>query len=277
MMMLDKRVNAFRADVADEKLKGQIAATHYIKPMQMGHPIATLHRAPAHDAPQETQILYGEIVDVFDVVEAWAWVQLKRDNYVGYVRREFLSEYIHRPTHKISVPSTLLYPTASIKTQPIKFLPLNAEISVASVSSDFLELATGGFIFANHAAILSQHNSDFVAVAEQFLNTPYLWGGKSYHGIDCSGLVQTALHACGKTCPRDADMQEQYLGQPIARENLNRGDLIFWQGHVGLMRDKETLLHASGHQMMVVSEPLQVAEDRTKAKGKHITNIKRLT
>jgi cell wall-associated NlpC family hydrolase len=279
--MLDKRLNAYRQDLADINLKGKVDSKLFRAGalMQLKVPITTLHRAPAHDAPQETQALLGETCTVFDVAEGWAWVQLTHDNYVGYLRHEFLNAHVHAATHKINVPSTLLYPTASIKTQPVKFIPMNAEISVTAVSGSFFELATGGFIFADHAAPLTQTKSDFVAAAEQFLNTPYLWGGKSFHGIDCSGLVQTALHACGKFCPRDADMQEDQLGSPLLinnRDGLKRGDLIFWVGHVGIMRDKETLLHASGHQMQVVSEPLNVADERTKAKGKDITSTRRL-
>ncbi len=281
-MMLDKRLNAFRNDLADMKLKGKVDAPLFREGglMQMNAPIATLHRAPAPDAPQETQVLFGETLRVFDVAEGWAWVQLQRDGYVGYIQQEFLSGKINAATHHITVPSTLLYTKPSIKTQPVQFLPMNAQISVTAVQDQFFELATGGVIFADHAKVLATRQSDFVAVAEQFLHTPYLWGGKSAHGIDCSGLVQTSLHACGMACPRDADMQEAELGSPLLINNIDsvkRGDLIFWAGHVGIMQNETTLLHASGHQMLVVSEPLAIANERTKAKGKDITRIKRLT
>jgi Bacterial dipeptidyl-peptidase Sh3 domain/NlpC/P60 family len=281
MMMLEKRLNAYRSDLADIRLKGKVSAKVFREgsPMQMLAPIATLHRAPAADAAQDTEVLMGETCRVFDVADGWAWVQLTRDSYVGYIRHEFLNAHVHQPSHKITVPSTLLYAKPSIKTQPVKFLSMNAEVTVAAVQDQFLELATGGFIFSEHAKPVNQQQTDFVCVAEQFLNAPYLWGGKSVHGIDCSGLVQTALHACGKFCPRDADMQEAELGSPLLINNLDgvkRGDLIFWKGHVGIMRDKETLLHASGHQMQVVSEPLHVADERTKAKGKEISSIRRM-
>ncbi len=280
-MMLDKRLNAYRNDLADLRLKGKVEAPLFREGslMQMNTPIATLHRAPALAAPQETQVLFGEILRVFDVTEGWAWVQLYRDSYVGYLRQEFLSAKIHEPTHHVSVPSTLLYAKPSIKVLPVKFLPMNVQVSVTAVQNQFIELATGGFIFAEHVKALATMPTDYVAIAEQFLNTPYLWGGKSAHGIDCSGLVQISLHACGLSCPRDADMQEAELGSPLLINNidgLKRGDLIFWAGHVGIMRDETTLLHASGHHMMVVSEPLAIANDRTKANGKEITRMKRL-
>ncbi len=280
-MMLDKRLNAYRNDLADIKLKGKVDAPLFREGnlMQMSAPIATLHRAPALDAPQETQVLFGELVHVFDVTKGWAWVQLKRDSYVGYVQQEFLSGKMHEATHHISVPSTLLYTKPSIKVQPVQFLQMTAQVSVTAIQDQFLELATGGFIFAQHASPLTETKLDFVTVAEQFLHTPYLWGGKSAHGTDCSGLVQTSLHACGTECPRDADMQEAELGSPLLINNIDgvkRGDLIFWAGHVGIMQDETTLLHASGHQMMVVSEPLAAVNERTKAQGKEITRIKRL-
>jgi cell wall-associated NlpC family hydrolase len=280
--MLDKRLNAYRPDLADIRLKGKVDSTLFREGglMQMQAPTATLHRAPATDAPQETQVLMGEAMRVFDVADGWAWVQLERDHYVGYIEQHVLSPKIHNATHRVAVPSTPLYTKPNIKTQPVKFLPMNAQISVTAGDEKFYEIATGGFIFADHLAPPANFHLDFVAVAEMFLNTPYLWGGKSYHGIDCSGLVQTALQACGQFCRRDADMQEDQLGSPLLinnRDGLKRGDLIFWKGHVGMMQDETTLLHASGHQMMVVSEPLEVADERTKAQGKEITRIKRLT
>jgi cell wall-associated NlpC family hydrolase len=279
--MLDKRQNAFRADLADIRLKGRVDSTLFREGglMQMAAPISTLHRAPAIDAAQETQVLMGEVMRVFDVSDGWAWVQLERDHYVGYIAQHLLSAKIHNATHHVAVPSTPLYTKPDIKTQPVQFVSMNAQVSVTAGDDKFYEIAMGGFIYAEHLAPLSKHETDFVAVAEQYLNTPYLWGGKSYHGIDCSALVQTSLQACGKFCPRDADMQEDQLGSPLLinnRDGLKRGDLIFWSGHVGIMRDEVTLLHASGHQMLVVSEPLQVADDRTKAKGKEITRIKRI-
>ena len=195
--MLDKRLNAFRNDLADIRLKDHVDAKLFREGavMQMLAPIATLHRTPAFDAPQDTQVLQGETLRVFDVSEGWAWVQLTRDSYVGYLRHDMLNAKTHVATHKVIVPSTQIYSKPSIKTQPVQFLPMNAEVSIVAVQDDFFELATGGFIFAKHVKPLAQNQTDYVAVAEQFLHTPYYWGGKSYQGIDCSGLVQTSLQA----------------------------------------------------------------------------------
>jgi cell wall-associated NlpC family hydrolase len=272
---MDKRLNAYRTDMADLRLKGLVDAKIFREGalMQMVAPLATLHRTPHPEGAQDTQILFGEVVRMFDEENGWAWVQLLRDSYVGYVRREFLQGKIHATTHHVRELSTQIYQSPSIKVQPVSFLPLNAELSVTAMNEDFAELAGGGFVFSKH---LNAVHADFVSVAERFLHTPYYWGGKSTQGIDCSGLVQTALHACGRDCPRDADMQEKDLGSEIGRENLQRGDLIFWPGHVGIMQDNETLLHASGHQMLVVIEKLQIVEARTLAKGTAIRTLKRL-
>jgi cell wall-associated NlpC family hydrolase len=220
--------------------------------------------------------LFGEIVRVFDENDGWVWVQLQHDFYVGYLRREFLQTKAHTTTHYVRELATQIYQSPSIKVQPVSFLPLNSTVSVTALSGDFAELAGGGFVFAQHLSPLDQRSSDFVSVAERFLYLPYYWGGKSVAGIDCSGLVQSALHACGLVSPRDADIQEMTLGTKVERENLQRGDLIFWAGHVGIMQDHETLLHASGHHMLVVSEKLAATEARTLAKGTPIRSIKRL-
>jgi cell wall-associated NlpC family hydrolase len=236
--------------------------------------VAGVFRKPADDAMQLTQMLLGETLLVFEQSNGWSWVQLDGDSYVGYVRDAALSDAKAVRTHKVSVPLAHLYPKSDIKSQPAAAVPMNAELCVTGIDGDFLVLASGRHIYASHASIGKQ--SDFVSVVEQFLHTPYLWGGKTVMGIDCSGLVQTGMHACGVEAPRDSDMQEQGLGTDISGQTLQRGDLIFWKGHVGIMQDGKTLLHANGHHMMVVSEPLQVAIDRIAAKGSAVTAMRRI-
>jgi cell wall-associated NlpC family hydrolase len=276
MSDLDKRLHAYRPDLADARLKTRCEATRYVEgvPAQCAVPIAGVFRGPAEDAMQLTQMLLGETLLVFEQSNGWSWVQLDNDNYVGFVRDTALRDAKTISTHKVCVPLTHLYPKADIKTQPVVTVPMNAELCVTGTQGDFLVLASGRHIYARHAS--SSQQTDFISVAEQFLHTPYLWGGKSIMGIDCSGLVQNALHACGIKAPRDSDMQERGLGTDISSQTLQRGDLIFWKGHVGIMQDGTTLLHANGHHMMVVSEPLQVAIDRIAAKNSAVTAMKRL-
>jgi len=272
----DKRLFAVRPDLADVRLKNQVDATRFVEgtPAQCTVPVAGVFRSPSEDAMQLTQMLWGEPLLVFEQGNGWCWVQLDNDSYVGYVRDNTLQDAKTKRTHRVDVPLTHLYPKPDIKTQPAIAVPMNAELCVTGESGEFLSLASGRHIYANHASTGTQ--ADFVSVAEQFLRTPYLWGGKTVMGIDCSGLVQTALQACGIDAPRDSDMQEQGLGVDISGETLRRGDLVFWKGHVGIMQDGMTLLHANGHHMMVVSEPFQVAVERIAAQGSAVTAVKRV-
>jgi cell wall-associated NlpC family hydrolase len=280
MADLDPRRHAHRPDLADARLKGHVNATRFAEGtiMQVRDPLVSLRRAPHFDAMQLTQALLGEMVRVFQSEEGWAWAQLQRDGYVGYLSTDALSPQLVAPTHRVSVPSTFLYPAPDIKSQPATSITLNAEVAVAGGDPIFARLADGRFIIARHLKPLGDYASDFVAIAEQFVHVPYYWGGKSVMGLDCSGLVQVSLQACGHACPRDSDMQEQELGRslpPDRFEQLQRGDLVFWNGHVGIMRDQTTLLHANGFHMQVVSEPLAEAVKRIAASYGPITAIKR--
>jgi cell wall-associated NlpC family hydrolase len=276
MTLLDKRLHAYRDDLADVTLKNDIKADAYVasEEAQCIAPIAGVHKAPTADAMQTTQVLMGEKVRVFERKAGWAWVQLRDDSYVGYVREDALSGLKRETTHRITVPLAHLFPRPDLKSTPAILLPMNAGLSVVGRSGDYLEHASGQFAYAAHCTPLDK--PDFVSVAERFLDTPYLWGGKTALGIDCSGLVQVAMQACGLSCQRDSDMQEQALGVALQDKQLRRGDLVFWKGHVGIMQDEHRLLHANGHHLVVVSEPLKDAVVRISARGSKITSIKRL-
>jgi cell wall-associated NlpC family hydrolase len=276
MTTLDKRLHAYRADLANEALRGQCDATQFVhaNAAQSQAPVAAVRRAPSPDAMQLTQILWGEQVSVFERKNGWAWVQLLRDGYVGYVEDAVLGPSSAAASQLLRVRSAHFYPAPDLKTQPAIAIPMGAEVTPMEAQGDYVKLASGHYIYAAH--LTASAGPDFVSVAEQFLHTPYLWGGKTVWGLDCSGLVQVALQATGTSCLRDSDMQEQNLGTAIPVDDVRRGDLVFWKGHVGIMQDATTLLHANGHHMMVVSEPLQMAVERIAAKGSAITTIKRL-
>ncbi len=277
MSDLDPRQNAFRIDLADEALRGKVESARFTKGemRQIICPVASVLKTPASDSPQTTQALFGEMCTVFEERDGFAWVQLQQDHYVGYVASAALSAEIFQPTHRVSTSSTLLYPVADLKSHPVKFLPMNAQVQVAGNSGNFAHLSSGGYIFASHLASRNEVAPDFVSVARNFLDVPYYWGGKTTQGIDCSGLVQISLQASGKIAPRDSDLQEKSLGTPVNHfKNFLRGDLIFWPGHVGIMHSATQLLHANGHFMKVVCEPLQDTVERA---GSPIRSVRRLS
>ena len=240
-------------------------------------PIADVRRAPAPDAVLDTQALMGDHVTVYETTdEGWAWGQLESDGYVGWLSMNALGTPGAAATHKVAVPRTLAFPAADIKQQPITGLPMGAALAIVRQDERFAITANGWHLPSVHLAPIKAKESDFVAVAEMFLGTPYLWGGKTSLGLDCSGLVQVALQAAGIACPRDSDMQELALGVPSTLTSLRRGDLVFWKGHVAIARDAETLLHANAHHMRVALEPANAAITRIQAAGSAVTSVKRL-
>jgi cell wall-associated NlpC family hydrolase len=247
---------------------------------QVAGAAAPLWSRPDPSAGWATQALHGELVTVYDERDELAWVQLVRDGYVGYLPADALSPAVSTPTHRVAVPGTCIYAKPDAKALAGLHLGLNAVVSVAEIGTSFARLTGGGFVPARHLAAIGTFASDFVAVAERFLGTPYIWGGKTRLGLDCSGLVQTALHAAGLVAPRDSDMQMAELGTPVEVRRdlagLERGDLVFWRGHVGILTDGATLLHANAHHMAVTAEPLRGAVERIARSGSAIAAIKRI-
>ena len=274
----DPRVTPFRPDLAATSLRGLLDAPRYVegRAMQVVEACAPLRRSPASDAPLETEALFGETVTVFDESEGWAWVQLERDNYVGYLPLIALGTP-REPTHRVSALRTHAYPGPSVRMPPRVALSLGALVAIARTEGEFAVSAEGLWLWARHLTEVGWREPDFVAVAERFLESPYLWGGRTSGGIDCSGLAQTALTAAGIPAPRDSDMQAG-LGETVeSGVPLMRGDLVFWKGHVGIMRAPQTLLHANGFHMKVVSEPLEEARARIAAGGGgEVTGVRRV-
>jgi cell wall-associated NlpC family hydrolase len=276
---LDRRLTPARPDLAAAYLSSLVDAPRYAegRGMQVIEASAPLRRSPQADAPLETEALFGEALTVYDEGEGWAWAQLERDHYVGYLPRSALGTPTE-PTHRVAALRTHAYPGPSIKLPPRLALSLGARLAVARQEGDFAVTEDGLHLWAHHLAELGSHEPDFVAVAERFLETPYLWGGRTSEGIDCSGLVQTALAATGIDAPRDSDMLEAAMGAPVAVDGPRaRGDLVFWKGHVGIMRDALILVHANGWHMKVVSEPLAEARARIAASGGgEVTSVRRI-
>ncbi len=272
MTAYDKRLHAFRPDLADARLKGEVTADRFVtgKPARIVASVADMLGEPRPDAGLNTQLLRGDDVTVFDEAEGWAWVQAERDSYVGYVSGCFLGPRSEASTHMVSAPRSFLYSGPDLRFPRLGELSLGSSVTV----KDFAEtrgtryalLSTGEAMIAGHLRPVGEFSGDYVAVAETLLMTPYLWGGSTAFGIDCSGLVQLSMRMAGRDVLRDSDMQAARLGEPIEpgtdHSGLKRGDLVFWKGHVAIMTDERTMIHANGHTMLVSREGLADAIGR---------------
>jgi hypothetical protein len=281
--MDDPRLTPARPDLAAKYLEGKVAAARFAEgePFEIAEALAPVREAPSVDATLLTQALKGERVTIYDRDrEGFAWGQLNSDGYVGWLPDRALAKPGAKPTHKVTSLRAFAFPGPSIKLWPADTLVMGTGITVIREDGPFAVTREGWYLPRRHLGPFDSLEPDFVAVAERFVGTPYLWGGKSSLGIDCSGLLQVALNAAGTGCPRDSDMQEDGLGRALSAaeaRRLQRGDLIFWKGHVAIALDAETVVHANAHHMATAVENTSEVIARVKAAGSEILAIKRLT
>jgi len=253
-----------------------------LETLQVKVPTCFLRMAPKPSGAAGTELIFGERFYIHKRDGHWAWGRSENalpgkayPGYVGWVRKSNLSDETDAPNYKVTVLSAPVFSKRSIKSNVKHCLPLNS-IMTGRVDGGFIKTAAG-YLHARHVAKIDVSNWNWVDVAENLIGRPYIWGGVSSFGLDCSGLVQTALRAAGRDAPRDSDQQTE-IGEAvgIAEPNLKRGDLVFWKGHVGIMQSADHILHANAFHMAVASEPLKAAVQRIKENAGPITAIRRL-
>jgi cell wall-associated NlpC family hydrolase len=267
-MTLDTRITLARPDLADQRLEGLAPAERYAETRVMVcvAPATAIRAIASPDAEQWDQLLFGEVFRVLEEKDGFAWGQAPRDGYVGHVAVADLAPQGHPPTHAVSALRTYAFSRPDIKSRPEGLYSLNALVTIEDRDGRFAKAVGAGWFVEDHLTPIGRGERDYVAVAERFLGAPYQWGGRESLGLDCSGLVQQALYACARACPRDTDMQRAFFPE-IAEADRKRGDLIFWKGHVAVLLDAETILHANAFHMATAIEPLAEAVTRIEAAG----------
>jgi cell wall-associated NlpC family hydrolase len=278
----DRRVTAARADLAAASLKGSVEAPRYVEGVlrRCTQPVAPLTFEPAADARQQSQLLFGERFTVYEEKDGWAWGQAQLDGYVGYLPAAALGDPVE-PTHVVSARSSHLYPGPDLKLRAGPALSMGAQVRVVEEAKGFSQLAGGGWLYGRHLSPLGRLEADYVTTALSLLGVPYLWGGRSAEGLDCSGFVQLALLRAGIACPRDSDQQRDALGQAIEpRDDWSRvrhGDVVFFPGHVGFAVEGWKFLHANAFHMAVALEDFSDVLERSHAFAQiGVTCIRRL-
>lgn len=274
--MTDRRMTPVNERVAAMALKESYPELRHVEgdARQIAQPVVDLINQP--DGVRERQLLFGETVTVYEDRDGWSFVQSMRDGYVGYVRSAQLGPH-QAPSHWITAPATVVYQRPDLKSPDLHSLSFGSFVTVSCNEGDYLGTDLG-FLPKTHLSRVDETMADPVEVAALMLGTPYLWGGNSRFGIDCSGLVQMAMISCGLDCPGDSDQQERLLGISLPEGSKpRRGDLLFWKGHVALVADTDVLLHANAFHMAVSYEGLTEAIARISEQGGGpVTTHKRL-
>jgi cell wall-associated NlpC family hydrolase len=269
MTDFDPRITPARPDLAAMSLKGQIKADRFVEgtPFQVRVAHTPIRKAPAVTAPLISEARYGERITIYEQKDGWGWGQLQTDGYVGFIAMTALTPVLTAPTHRVQTLSCPRHPDSDVKTPPLDFLPLLAKVTVTDIVNRFARLSDGTWCPEQHLVPLTAPLTappeqtgriGLLCVAGRLLGVPYVWGGRTSLGIDCSGLVQLAAEACGLPCQRDSDQQAASFGQEISPDpaGFDRGDIVFFKGHVGIMGGGGQFLHANAHHMQVTSEPL---------------------
>lgn len=267
--MSDPRLTLMRDGVACTALEGIVRATRYVAPtaMRCARPAAPIRKAADAGVGTEDQLIFGEAFDVLLTEDGFSFGQARRDGYVGFVETAALTPGAGEPTHWVSALRTYAFTRPDLKSAPRGLYTQNSFVAAGAREGRFVEVEGAGWMVEAHLMPIGVYLDDPAELAQAYLAAPYQWGGRESAGLDCSGLVQQALYAAGRTGPRDTDMQAARVGRPVDRSELRRGDLVFWPGHVAIMVDETRIVHANAHHMAVKIEPLDEAITRIEAAG----------
>ena len=289
MSNFDPRIYPYRPEIASSDLEGKVIAKKFVdgKILRVSSQSSLLWAQPNKDQPITSELLFGENVAVFESIsEDWSWVQNQTDCYVGWIKSNSLCEANSEITHTVSALRTYLFPKPEHKLVPIGIISYGSRLSVVNEhverGTKYAILADGSAVIQKHIRPIEEYSSDFVAEAEKFIGAPYLWGGRTSIGLDCSALVQLTLNRIGVDCPRDSDLQENVIGEGLdistGLPELQRGDLIFWNGHVAIMLDSMKLIHANAYTMSVEIELAELVIDRIMTQSSAgVTSVRRLS
>ncbi|WP_375676334.1 MULTISPECIES: NlpC/P60 family protein [unclassified Bartonella] len=276
MISKDPRLHAFRDDLADQRLETEITAQRFVQgeKRRVNTAVAGLFKENSKKSERQTECLFGEELLIFEQGETMSWGQSLKDGYVGYIDTKVLCTSTIKQTHVVSVPRTFKYLHADLRGPIVSPLSMGSKVSVVDEievrDTMYSILENGTAIITSHLSPIGRVYEDYVTVAETFIRTPYLWGGVSGFGIDCSGLIQLSMMMTDQIVLRDTDMQQETIGSPLTdTDKLQRGDLIFWKDHVAIMVDHANIIHANGFSMDVMIEPLEKAITRIAKKNQY--------
>ena len=281
---MDTRTLPAREDLAAERLRDQVKAARYVPgaPRSVIRDGAPLRFSPDISAGLESQLIYGEVFQVYEDRDGWCWGQNMTDQYVGYVPSVDLATDVPTPDHQVAARHSHLYTEPDMKRPTAGSISMSSRVKVVDVSGRFCRIASGHWIHARHLVSLDYTTRDLIGTALKFLGVPYLWGGRTAMGLDCSALVQMALAMAGMAAPRDSDLQQNKLGTLVPMDDdqdfsrIEEGDLVYFPGHVGLFVDDWRFLHANAFDMQVSLHGFSDVLDRAIEDNAGVTAIRRI-
>ncbi len=276
-MKFDQRICPIRKGLASADYYGLIKNCKFVKGS-----IYTVHStySPLYFEKKQknltSQLLFGEYFRVFDVNDGVAWGQSLRDNYVGYTSIQNLRKRKIISNYKVQSLRTFIYGGPSIKVDPLNYLSFNSLVNVTKKKRNFSFIPSVGWCISKDLSKINNIKFSLYDISLQYLQTPYLWGGRDSMGLDCSGLIQNLYQMIGINLPRDTDLQAAYFSKYVDESKIKLGDLIFWRGHVAMVLDKKNIIHANAYHMKTQIEPLKSAKKRIDKDYGNILKICRL-